>query len=60
MNDVIQIECKSFAIGVRVTLFGLNNMGFNRKVGFIESPLEPPVRQDVTLHSPPLKWSQKI
>ena len=37
-EDATQNECKSYAIGTRVTLFGLNNMEFNGKVCFIGSP----------------------
>ena len=53
MKGVTQNERKPFAIGTPVTLFGLNNLEFNGKVGVIESPLEPSGRKDVPLHSPP-------
>ena len=49
IKDATQNERKSFAIGTRVTLFGLNNLEFNGKVGVIETPLGPLGRQDVYL-----------
>ena len=38
MKYVTQNYCNYFDIGIRVTLFGLNNMEFNGKVCFIGSP----------------------
>ena len=51
MKYVATNECKYFAIGACVNLFGLNNLEFNGKVGVIKSSLEPSGRQDVPLHS---------
>ena len=39
---------------MRVTMFGLKNMEFNRKVGVIYLLLEPPGRKYVPLNSTPL------
>ena len=53
MKVLKQNEYKSSAIGKQVTLFVLNNMQFDGKVGVIKSLLEPPGRKDAPLHSPP-------
>ena len=50
MEDETQNKCNSFTIGTCVTLLGLNNLEFNKQVGVIESLVEQPYRQDVTLH----------
>ena len=47
MRYVTQNECNYISICTPVTLFGLNNLQFNRKLGIIKSSQEPSGRQDV-------------
>ena len=36
MKGATQNKCKLFAMGMRVTLFGLNNLEFDGKIGVIK------------------------
>ena len=54
MEYATKNEYKYFYNRMSVALFGLKNMEFNRKFGFIKSLLELSGRQDAPLHPNPL------